>query len=181
MSYKDSPMTRAESDKITRKWDMGMFCKEDMERMVDAPPAGDYMGDETDFTTGVSQRKDLMCMFWFGQHRRASYLYKRDNADFKKQMKLWRQQAVRGVVNIHDCNCKDMEYKGRKYYGFTLTQHDAETGEVQRCADPLSLMLFGYMCDGLTYWMTAKTNRDMIVKYVMKDIQPHSLSDEWGA
>ena len=176
MSYKDSPLSRAECDAITRKWDMGMFCKEDMERMIDAPPVGDYMGDETDFTTGVSQRKDLMCMFWFGQHRRPSYLYMRDNGDFKKQMKLWRQQAVKGIINIHDCNVKDMEYKGRKFYGFTLTIYN--DGEIQECADPLSLMLFGYMCDGLTYWMTAKTNRDMIVKYIMKDIQPYPLSDE---
>jgi len=178
MSYKDSPITRAECDAITRKFDIGMICKEDMERMVDAPPVGDNIGDdETDFTTGVSQRKDLMCLFWVGKLRRASYLYKRDNSDFKKQMKLWRQQAVKGIIKIHDENCKDIEYKGRKYYGFTLSIY--EDGEITRCPDPLSLMLFGYMCDGITYWMTAKTNRDMIVKYIMKDIEVQPLSEGW--
>ena len=75
-----------------------------------------------------------------------------------------------GELQIHPDNCPETTYKGRKYYGFTL-QAIGE-GEIKGMTDPLSMMLFGYFCDGMTYWMTAKKNRDNIVKYVMKDIKP---------
>lgn len=169
MSYRDSKLTRAEHTEIRNRFLMGCFMKEDVERMIDAPPIPSYgnFDDETDFNTGVTQRKDLMCIFWVGKERHPAYLYKRDNEDFKKQLKIWRKQVADGIITIYDCNCRDIVYKGRKYYGFTLSQLNPDTGEVERCHDPLSLFLFGYMCDGLTYWMTAKSNRDMIVKYVM--------------
>ncbi len=169
MSFKDSPLSRAEYDKIRDRSRRGVFIREDIERMIDAPPCRDSIDDETDFKTGVTQRKDLMCIFWVAQSRHPAYLYTKDNTNFKKQMKIWRKQAVEGVIKIYDCNIRDKEYKGRKYYGFTLSQH-GDDGEIEMCRDPLSMFLFEYVCDGLTYWMTAKSNRDMIVKYIMKDI-----------
>lgn len=162
--YRDAPLSREEDREIKQHFAMGMFMKPEMERMVDSPdPNCPEKG-------GTTQRQDLMSIFWAGQERHPAYLLLEDQQNFKKQMKIWRKQAVKGCINIHSLNCKTETYKGRTYYGFTLQQHNPATGEMDDLQDPLSLMLFGFMCSGLTYWMTAKTNRDRIVKYVMKDI-----------
>ena len=168
--YKDTPLTREEDKEINQHFQMGMIVKEDVERMVDSPdPSCPEKG-------GTTQRQDLMSIFWAGQQRQPAYLLKEDNEDFKKQMKAWRKQAVKGVINIHSHNSQEHTYKGRKYYGFTLQQHNPATGELIDLRDPLSLMLFGFMCSGLTYWMTSKENRDRIVAYVMKGIDEERFS-----
>ena len=162
--YLDTPLTREEDEEIRQRFAMGMIVKEHIERMVDSP---DVQCPEKG---GTTQRQDLMTIFWAGQQRTPAYLLLEDQQDFKKQMKAWRKQAVKGVINIHSANCKTETYKGRTYYGFTLQQHNPDTGEMEDLSDPLSLMMFGFMCSGLAYWFPIKKNRDRIVKYVMKDI-----------
>ena len=162
--YKNAPLTREEDKQIRQRMGMGICIREDFERVVDSPDP-DYPEKG-----GTSQRKDLMSIFWVGEQKQPAYLLTEDQQDFKKQMKMWRKQVLKGVINIHSANCRTETYKGRTYYGFTIQQHNQATGEMDDIRDPLSLMLFGYMCSGLTYWFTAKTNRDRIVKYVMKDI-----------
>lgn len=76
--------------------------------------------------------------------------------------------AKDGMMNIKKCNCREYEYKGRKYYSLTLQLY--QDGEIQAVQDPTAVMLFGWMCGGLTYFFTAKTNRDKIREYVMKGI-----------
>lgn len=163
-AYLNAPLTREEDRDIRQRFAMGMFSKDAMERMVDAPDP------DCPDKGGTSQRPDLMAMFWALRQRQPAYLLMEDQEDFKKQMKLWRGQAVKGIINIHSANCQEHTYKGRKYYNFTLQQHNPHTGEMERLGDPLSMMLFGYWCDGLTYWMTSKINRDRIVSYIMKGL-----------
>tara|TARA_R110000823_G_scaffold241152_5_gene365907 strand:+ start:96 stop:539 length:444 start_codon:yes stop_codon:yes gene_type:complete len=146
--------------------------KPDVERMVDSPdPDCPEKG-------GTTQRQDLMSIFWAGQQRSPSYLLKEDQEGFKSQMKIWRGQARKGVINIQSANCQEHAYKGRKYYGFTLQQHNPHTGEMEHLDDPLSLMMFGFMVSGLTYWMTSRENRDRIVAYVMKGIDEERFSTQ---
>ena len=119
-----------------------------------------------------------MCLYWFQNTRQPAYLLMEAQQQFKHQMKMWRKLAVEGCINILSCNCKTETYKGRNYYGICIQAHNPATGELEEAHDPLSLMLFGFMCSGITYWMTAKTNRDRIVKYVMKDIDENRFHDK---
>ena len=162
MNYRNAPMPREEFQTIHARLRRGLSMKEDIERLVDCPdPSCPQEG-------GVAERKDLMTLFWMRDAHQPSYLLMEDQTGMKGQMKTWRKQAKKGHLHIHPDNCPELTYKGRKYYGFTLTS--IRDGEVVRGIDPVALHLFGYMCDGLTYWMTAKKNRDNIVKYVMKGI-----------
>jgi len=166
-TYRDTPLTPKESEEICSRMDRGVMMREDLERMVDSPDSGDQSQSAKG---GTTQRQDLMALFWAAQQRQPSYLLNEDKLAFKHQMKIWRKQARKGIINIHSHNSQENTYKGRKYYSFTLVQHNPITKEQEELTDPLSLMLFGFMVSGLTYWMTSKENRDAIVSYVMKDI-----------
>lgn len=114
-------------------------------------------------------KPDLLCVMNSVRSHTPSYLLMEDKDVFMRtEVKRWRKLALTGMMNIKECNCKEHEYKGRKYYSLTLQTH--LNGELQEIQDPTALMLFGWMCCGLTYFFTAKTNRDKIREYVMKGI-----------
>ena len=185
--FKNSPLSKDEAMAIHARFQRGMFAREDVERMFDSPAMNDEgvccdsMGLASDIyddpEIGVSQNPKLMAVFWVARKRQLAFLLMRDQDIFKSEMKQWRKQAVQGVINIIPQNFKDTEYKGRKFYGLCLQQHDPTTGELQSDPDPMSLFLFGYMISGICYYFTAKTNRDMVYEYVMKGIDPDRYAD----
>ena len=117
----------------------------------------------------IRSKPDLLCVFHSLRNHTPSYLLVEDKDEFMRtEVRARRKHAVRGELNIKEYNCKEHEYKGRKYYSLTLQAH--RDGELQETPDPTALMLFGWMVSGLTYFFTAKTNRDRIREYIMKGI-----------
>jgi|TARA_R110000744_G_scaffold33908_1_gene79411 hypothetical protein len=148
-----SRISKKESDIIHQKWSDGLFQREDLERYFDAPHYSKEIG--------LSKDPDLLAVFWGQKENSLSYLLNEDKKDLHFQLKTWKKLIKEGVMIIRKENNRTHDYKGRKFYSFTL--QPADGGNFG--ADGTQL-LFGFFCDGLSYNWTSQKNRDNIVKYL---------------
>jgi hypothetical protein len=163
-----SVLSLDEYRRIQKKWDSGHFNKEDLQKVFDSDTSAliqttisGGMKEDHGRHVGLSKRKDLRCIFWGQKENNLSYLLNTDN--ISNQMKDWKRGRKENQLTLLRANNRDWEYKGRKFYSFTL-QPASDDGNFG--ADGTQL-LFGWFCDGLTYYWTSKHNRDAIFDYIM--------------
>ena len=149
---------------------MGMFMRGELEEWFDNPHEyadfgfdGTPLSDDSKYRdTGLSKRKDLLCVFWGQQHQTLAYLLAQDKPSLGKQLKQWRSDYRRGKLVLREENNRDLEYKGRKFYSFILSPKDGSSFG----ADGTQL-LWGLFAEGLIYAWTSKENRDKVYKYII--------------
>jgi len=81
--------------------------------------------------------------------------------EMQEQMKLWKNLAKDGKIQIRECNNKEFELDNKKFHLLVLQTSDHEA----YC--PLALSL-GMMVSGFSYAFTNKSNRDAVYGYIKK-------------
>ena len=165
-----SVISKAQADEIHARWNRGVFMKDDLECWFDNPHEyADYKVDGTPLsddskyrTKGLSKREDLMCVFWGQAQNTLSYLLAQDKDDIGQQLKIWRKQYRAGNIVLRECNNRDLEYKGRKFYSFILQPKDGGN-----FGPDGTQLLWGLFAEGLIYAWTSKENRDKIYNYII--------------
>ena len=119
-----------------------------------------------DETREARMRGDLGAVFFHAQSNQPTFLLVEDfeTKSWNENIKKWNEQVKDGVVEFPKCNMKDTPHtcEGREYWGLNYQVIDAVV------PDPLSPMLFGWMCDGITYWFPNKEDRDETYEKIMK-------------
>ena len=106
---------------------------------------------------------NTLCLFWAVKHNQPSWLLDgEDNGQWCQQLLQWRKEIEEGRMVVFRENIRDQSYTcddtGRQWWGLNIQYHDHETN--QSINDPLSLLLFGHMVAGHTYWFPDKKHRD---------------------
>jgi len=110
-------------------------------------------------TADYRNEKDLLCFFWHCKHGQPAWLKDgEDNADWCKELLNFRKDIVSGKCVVFKENIKEdpHECEGKKYWGLNIQYADPSI----MVSDPISLMCFGFICSGHTYWFPSKGNRD---------------------
>ena len=105
----------------------------------------------------------LLCLFWAVKLNQPSWLKDgEDNGQWCRQCLEWRNEIEEGRMIVFRENIREQSYtcndSGRQYWGLNIQYHDDETN--QSINDSLSLLLFGHMVAGHTYWFPNKKHRD---------------------
>ena len=105
----------------------------------------------------------LLTLFWAARFNQPSWLKDgEDNGQWCRQLLEWRKEIEEGRMIVFRENLREKSYtcddSGRQYWGLNIQYLDHETN--QSINDPLSLLLFGHMVAGHTYWFPNKKHRD---------------------
>ena len=114
-------------------------------------------------TRDVRKRDDLMCIFWFCKKNTPSWLLQDvDNSLWCKELLSWRKQIKEGKMMIVKENMKEYPHicEDRGYWGLNIQYTDPNLA----FPDPLSMLLFGWMCAGHTYWFPDMKTRDQSLR-----------------
>ena len=112
---------------------------------------------------------DLKCLFWLGSHNQPSWLLEEDNRDWFAQLSEWREEIASGKMCVIDSNHTTKSHSddtGRKFWGLNIQYTNEEIN--QSIQDPLSPLLFGWICAGHTYWFPDQSIRDLSLKILKK-------------
>jgi hypothetical protein len=114
-------------------------------------------------TRDVRKRDDLMCIFWYCKANKPSWLLQDvDNSLWCKELLSWRKQIKEGKMMIVKENMKEYPHicEDRGYWGLNIQYTDPNLA----FPDPLSMLLFGWMCAGHTYWFPDMKTRDQSLR-----------------
>jgi len=113
---------------------------------------------------------NLKCLFWSVPHQQGSWLLEgEDNVAWFGQLSVWREEIASGKMCVVDCNHTDKSHSddnGRKFWGLNIQYTSEETN--QAIQDPISIMVFGWMCAGHTYWFPDKSIRDISLEILKR-------------
>lgn len=135
-----------------------VFAKEDMEEIFDAPE-GNHKS--------LSQHPHLLFVYWHHAKEALDFMVRGD--DYKGDMKACRKAVQDGLYTILGENNHDHEYKGRKFYSFTMTPLPFDAVSSSLPVEGTDV-LFGWFCPGRTYYWTSKKNRDAMFEHLMKNV-----------
>ena len=120
----------------------------------------------------TDKNKTDIAFTWLQDYLDFSVYNKEEMTD---QMKLWKNLAKEGKLQMYEVNNKEHDVNGKTIYTFVITPIGANAF---MC--PLALSL-GVMVDGYTYAFTKKENRDAIYTYIKKSCveeSPETDSEE---
>jgi hypothetical protein len=114
-------------------------------------------------------RGDLLCIFWHMKMGEPSYMLDEDMSPWMGcDIASWNQAVKEGKIVFLSCNSIDRDkpqvIEGREFWPLNLQS----TEEEEASSEPLSLLVFGYMCGGVTYWFPDRAKRNAIYEAIHK-------------
>ena len=113
---------------------------------------------------------NLKCLFWSVPQNQPSWLLEgEDNRAWLGQLSLWREEIASGKMCVVDSNHTDKYHSddtGRKFWGLNIQYTSDDVNQVVQ--DPLSPLLFGWICSGHTYWFPDQAIRDLSLKILKR-------------
>eukprot|EP01047_Picozoa_sp_COSAG01_P005261 COSAG01_NODE_178_length_22933_cov_18.398529_17_plen_148_part_00 len=147
-----------------------------MAKMIYTPTATYVHDDQVRKFNMVEHLNDLKLLCQFGNihtsPQQPNYLLLEDqkmwlNADVRG----WRKKVKAGKIELIPGNQREIKCLvdgvSKTFYTLCQSYPDGEGG-VKQCFDANAQMLFGWYCDGLTYFFPSKTNRDRVLEWMQK-------------